>query len=59
MDRLVSIPKRVCLMLTESKQLTPVSPDVFVSIPVRVFRLLPLCMEQLSVSFSLPEFSNF
>jgi hypothetical protein len=35
MDRLVSIPERVCVGLTECKQLTPLSPDVFVSIPER------------------------
>lgn len=35
MDRLVSIPERVYRGLTESKQLTPLSSDVFVSIPER------------------------
>lgn len=36
MDRLISIPERVYTGLTESKQLTPLSSDVFVSIPKRV-----------------------
>lgn len=35
MDRLAQIPERVCVGLTESKQLTPLSSDVFVSIPER------------------------
>lgn len=36
MDRLVSIPERVLGRLCGGKQLTPISTDVFVSIPERV-----------------------
>jgi len=36
MDSVVSIPKRVSARIWRSKQLTPLSTDVFVSIPVRV-----------------------
>jgi hypothetical protein len=36
MDRLVSIPERVLGRSCEGKQLTPLSADVFVSIPERV-----------------------
>jgi hypothetical protein len=35
MDRLVPIPKRVSAGLWRSKQLTTLSTDVFVSIPIR------------------------
>lgn len=37
MDRLVSIPERVLDGLRGGVQLTPISADVFVSIPERVF----------------------
>lgn len=37
MDRLASIPERVLRILCGEKQLTPLSTDVFVSIPERVF----------------------
>jgi hypothetical protein len=36
MDRLISIPERVLARICEGKQLTPISPDVFISIPKRV-----------------------
>ena len=36
MGRVVSIPKRVSARLWRNKQLTPLSTDVFVSIPKRV-----------------------
>lgn len=39
MDRLVSIPERVWSRLDGGKQLTPLSTDVFVSIPEEGLRL--------------------
>lgn len=42
MDRLVSIPERVSGRLCGGKQLTPLSADVFVSIPERVLTSLKL-----------------
>jgi hypothetical protein len=43
MDRLVSIPVRVLGRSCGGGELTPVSPDVFISIPARVLASLELC----------------
>jgi hypothetical protein len=56
MDRLVSTPERVCVGLTEGKQLTPLSSDVFVSIPERVLAPQKLC--SLVSTFSRLPFSS-
>lgn len=46
MDRLVSIPGRVLGRLCGGQQLTPLSTDVFVSIPERVLASLKLCRRE-------------
>lgn len=46
MDRLVSIPERVLSISRGGRELTPVSPDVFVSIPEGVLASLKLCSRE-------------
>lgn len=55
MDRLVSIPERVLGRSRGGKQLTPVSPDVFVSIPERVSCFSEIFFLEASANLRLPQ----